>query len=55
MLPELSPKEIDRMAAKHPADIAEIAITVMNFHKADRLRQKTDTAWRRPKTHGRIS
>jgi hypothetical protein len=55
MLPELSPKEIDRVAAKHSADIAEIAITVMNFHKADRLRQKTDTSWRRPKMRHYVS
>jgi yecA family protein len=54
MLPELSPKEIGRVAANHPAEIAAIAITVMNFHKADRLRQKTDTS-RRPKTRGRKS
>jgi yecA family protein len=55
MLPELSRKEIGRVAANHPAEIAAIAITVMNFHKADRLRQKTDTSWRRPKTRGRKS
>ena len=47
MLPELSRKEIAQVAAQHPADIARIVITVMNFHKADRLHQKTDTSPRR--------
>jgi hypothetical protein len=44
-----------QVAAKHPADIAGIVVTVMNFHKAHRLRQKTDTSQRRPKTPGRKS
>ena len=52
MLPELSRKEIDKVAAKHPAEIAGIVITVMNFHKAERLRQKADAS-RHIKTRGR--
>lgn len=40
MLPELSRKEIERVAAKHPAEIAAIVITAMNFHKPGRSKHK---------------
>lgn len=41
MLPEMSRKQIDKVAAKHPAEIAGIVVLVMNFHKADRSKHKT--------------
>ena len=41
MLSEQSRKQMDKVTAKSPAEIAGIVILVMNFHKADRSKHKT--------------
>jgi len=41
MLSEQSRKQMDKVAAKSPAEIAGIVVLVMNFHKADRSKHNT--------------